>query len=40
LIPTVVHTIKDVDYTIDCFKKVREKLEAGSYKAEKIASWA
>ena len=40
LIPTVVHTIKDVDYTIDCFKKVREKLEAVSYKAEKIASWA
>jgi glycine C-acetyltransferase len=40
LIPTVVHTIKDVEYTIDCFKKVREKLEAGQYKAEKIASWA
>jgi glycine C-acetyltransferase len=40
LIPTVVHTIKDVEYTIDCFKKVREKLEAGAYKAEKIASWA
>lgn len=40
LIPTVVHTIKDVEYTIDCFKKVREKLEAGEYKAEKIASWA
>jgi glycine C-acetyltransferase len=40
LIPTVVHSIKDVEYTIDCFKKVREKLEAGEYKAEKIASWA
>lgn len=40
LIPTVVHTIKDVEYTIDCFKKVREKLETGTYKAEKIASWA
>ena len=40
LIPTVVHTIKDVEYTIECFKKVREKLEAGQYKAEKIASWA
>lgn len=40
LIPTVVHTLKDVEYTIDCFKKVREKLEAGAYKAEKIASWA
>lgn len=40
LIPTVVHTQKDVEYTIECFKKVREKLEAGAYKAEKIASWA
>ncbi len=40
LIPTVVHSEKDVDYTIECFVKVREKLEAGAYKAEKIASWA
>jgi glycine C-acetyltransferase len=40
LIPTVVHTMKDVEYTIECFKKVRTKLEAGEYKAEKIANWA
>jgi glycine C-acetyltransferase len=40
LIPTVVHSEKDVDYTIECFVKVREKLESGAYKAEKIASWA
>jgi glycine C-acetyltransferase len=40
LIPTVMHTIEDVNYTIESFKKVREKLEAGAYKAEKIASWA
>lgn len=40
LIPTVVHSLEDVSYTIDSFKKVREKLEAGAYKAEKIASWA
>ncbi|MFN0030690.1 MAG: aminotransferase class I/II-fold pyridoxal phosphate-dependent enzyme [Flavobacteriales bacterium] len=40
LIPTVVHTMKDVEYTIECFIKVREKLEAGAYRAEKIASWA
>jgi glycine C-acetyltransferase len=40
LIPTTVHSLKDVEYTIECFKKVREKLEAGAYKAEKIASWA
>ena len=39
LIPTTVHTLEDVSYTIECFSKVREKLEAGEYKAEKIASW-
>lgn len=39
LIPTTVHTLEDVRYTIECFSKVREKLEAGEYKAEKIASW-
>lgn len=36
LIPTAVHTLEDVAYTIDCFKKVKTKLEAGEYKAEKI----
>lgn len=40
LIPTVVHTFEDVKYTIDCFKKVKVKLEAGEYAAEKIASWS
>lgn len=39
LIPTTVHTLEDVRYTIECFSKVRQKLEAGEYKAEKIASW-
>jgi glycine C-acetyltransferase len=36
----VVHTLEDVNYTIDCFKKVREKLQAGEYQGEKIASWS
>ncbi len=40
LIPTVVHSMEDVNYTIESFSKVRDKLEAGAYKAEKIASWA
>ena len=40
LIPTVVHSIKDVEYTIECFIKIREKLESGHYKSEKIANWA
>lgn len=38
LIPTAVHTLEDVHYTIEAFKKVREKLEAGAYKADKVAA--
>jgi glycine C-acetyltransferase len=40
LIPTAVHTLKDVEYTIEIFSKVKAKLFAGEYKSEKIASWA
>jgi len=40
LIPTAVHTLEDVSYTIECFKKVKEKLELGEYKADSIVSWA
>jgi glycine C-acetyltransferase len=38
LIPTAVHTLEDVNYTIDCFSKIVHKLKAGEYMAEKIAS--
>lgn len=31
LIPTAVHTLEDVDYTIQVFKKVRQKLAEGRY---------
>jgi len=40
LIPTAIHTQEDVDYTIKIFSKIKEKLEAGKYKSEKIASWS
>ena len=40
LIPTAVHTLEDVKYTIDTFTKMKEKLSAGDYAAEKIASWS
>jgi glycine C-acetyltransferase len=36
LIPTAVHTEEDVHYTIDTFKKVKEKLEKGHYAKDKI----
>jgi glycine C-acetyltransferase len=34
LIPTAVHTLEDVEYTIDAFKQVRQKLNAGAYSNE------
>ena len=36
LIPTAVHTLEDVQYTIECFSKVKEKLEKGEFQSEKI----
>ena len=37
LIPTAVHTLEDVQYTIETFKTVQEGLKAGKYKAEDLA---
>jgi glycine C-acetyltransferase len=31
LIPTAVHTLEDVEYTIKAFKEIRDKLAAGKY---------
>ncbi len=31
IIPTTVHTLEDVNYTIEAFKSVRDKLEGGVY---------
>ena len=36
LIPTAVHTLEDVKYTIEMFSKVRVDLKAGKYKTDKI----
>jgi glycine C-acetyltransferase len=38
LIPTAVHSMEDVTYTIDCFKKISGKLFSGQYQADKIAA--
>lgn len=38
IIPTAVHTLADVEYTIECFKKINEKLEKGEFRSEKIAA--
>jgi glycine C-acetyltransferase len=39
LIPTAVHTLKDVEYTIDAFSKAYVKLKAGEYVSDKIAAF-
>jgi glycine C-acetyltransferase len=36
LIPTAVHTLEDVTYTIEAFKKIKVNLLAGKYNADKI----
>jgi len=38
LIPTAAHTMEDVNYTIDTFKKLKEKLDTGAYRAEELAT--
>ncbi|MCH1574969.1 MAG: aminotransferase class I/II-fold pyridoxal phosphate-dependent enzyme [Flavobacteriales bacterium] len=40
LIPTAVHTLEDVEYTIETFKKVKDRLAAGEYQHEGIVDWA
>ncbi|MBL6662487.1 MAG: pyridoxal phosphate-dependent aminotransferase family protein [Flavobacteriales bacterium] len=39
LIPTAVHTIEDVNYTIESFSAIKDKLEKGEYVSEKLASF-
>lgn len=36
LIPTAVHTLEDVRYTIECFTAIREDLKAGKYQGDTV----
>jgi len=38
LIPTAVHTIEDVNYTISAFKDIHKNLKAGKYNVDKIVT--
>mgnify|MGYP001303627460 FL=1 len=38
LIPTAMHTLEDVEYTVNTFKKVQEKLKNGEYHSESVAA--
>jgi glycine C-acetyltransferase len=37
IIPTAVHTLEDVKYTLDSFRAIKQKLEAGAYASEGLA---
>ncbi|MFO7998606.1 MAG: aminotransferase class I/II-fold pyridoxal phosphate-dependent enzyme [Bacteroidales bacterium] len=38
LIPTAIHTLKDVELTLDAFSRVKAKLDAGEYATGKIVN--
>jgi glycine C-acetyltransferase len=37
IIPTAAHTMEDVQYTIDTFKKLKSKLDNGEYQSDELA---
>ncbi len=39
LIPTAVHSLEDVKYTIDAFSKISGKLKSGQYMSDRIAAF-
>ena len=39
IIPTAVHSIDDVNYTIDAFSKIVGKLKSGQYISDQIAAF-
>lgn len=38
LIPTAAHTMEDVAYTVETFKKIKTKLDAGEYQSDEMAA--
>lgn len=38
LIPTAVHTLEDVEFTVKAFSEIKDKLASGKYQGDKIAS--
>lgn len=39
LIPTAMHSLEDVNYTINAFKIVKNKLDSGDYRQDKFATF-
>lgn len=40
LIPTAMHSLEDVDYTLNAFGEIQEKLKKGHYKADEMKDMA
>jgi glycine C-acetyltransferase len=40
LIPSAIHTDKDIEETLEAFSATKKKLDAGEYKAEAIPDMA
>ena len=40
LIPTAAHTLDDVNYTIEAFKSIRDRLESGFYRDKPVPMMA
>jgi glycine C-acetyltransferase len=40
LIPTAIHTLEDVSYTVTAFKEIKQKLDAGKYVSDHIADFS
>jgi len=40
IIPTAAHSLEDVEYTVNSFAEIREKLAAGKYVSDNIVSTA
>ena len=38
VIPTAMHTLEDVKYTIDAFSSISGKLKAGEYRGKEIVA--
>ncbi|MBW6480602.1 MAG: pyridoxal phosphate-dependent aminotransferase family protein, partial [Bacteroidales bacterium] len=36
IIPTAIHTLEDVEYTLNAFSKIKENLDAGKYSTGEI----
>ncbi len=39
IIPTAVHTLKDVEYTVNAFAEIKKKLENNEYSKTEFADW-